>query len=170
MRRRHFVAALPAIALAPLALADTPKVQSLDEVLTWLDRLDQAKAVASSSPWAMPAVFAHLAQSIEMSMDGFPQHKSVLFQSTVGSSAFAWFKWRNAMSHSLSEPIPGAPALPQSGDWAPQALRLRQAVQRFQAHTGSLQPHFAYGALNHNDYALAHVLHIANHQDAIEVS
>ena len=153
-----------------MALADSPKVQTLDEVLLWLDRLDQAKSVASSSAWAMPAVFAHLAQSIEMSMDGFPQHKSAAFQSTVGTAAFAWFKFRGAMSHNLAEPIPGAPVLPQSGEWAPHALRLRQAVQRFQAHTGSLQPHFAYGALSHKDYALAHAMHIANHQDAIEVA
>ena len=151
-------------------MADTPKVQTLDEVLLWLDRLEQAKSVASSSSWAMSAVFAHLAQSIEMSMDGFPEHRGAFFKSTAGSAAFAWFKWRGAMSHGLAEPIPGAPALPQSGEWAPHALRLRQAVQRFQAHTGPLQPHFAYGALGQKDYALAHAMHIANHQDAIEVA
>jgi hypothetical protein len=42
-------------------------------------------------------------------------------------------------------------------------------VQRFQAYTGPLKPHFAYGDLSRSDYALAHVLHIANHQDEIAV-
>lgn len=152
------------------AFADTPKVQSLDDVLHWLDQLESAQRVASSSAWTMPAVFAHMAQSIEMSMDGYPQQRSALFQSTLGSAAFAWFRFRSRMSHDLTEPIPGAPALVQSGEWAPHALRLRQAIQRFAAHTGPLQPHFAYGALDHGQYTMAHVMHIANHQDAIEVS
>lgn len=156
--------------MAGPVLADTPKVQSLDDVLRWLDQLDKAQRVASSSTWAMPAVFAHMAQSIEMSMDGYPVQRSALFQSTLGSAAFAFFKWRGRMSHDLTEPIPGAPALVQSGEWAPQSLRLREAVQRFQAYTGPMQPHFAYGALDHGQYAAAHVMHIANHQDAIEVS
>ena len=47
--------------------------------------------------------------------------------------------------------------------------RLRQAVQRFQAYAGPLRPHFAYGALSRVDFALAHTLHIANHQDEITV-
>ena len=153
--------------MAGSAFADTPKVQSLDEVLRWLDQLDLAPRVASSSTWAMPAVFAHMAQSIEMSMDGYPQQRSALFQSTVGSAAFAYFKFRGRMSHDLAEPIPGAPTLVQSGEWTPHAMRLRHAVQRFQAHTGSLQPHFAYGALDHGQYTAAHVMHIANHQDEI---
>lgn len=71
------------------------------------------------------------------------------------------------MSHSLSEPIPGAPALELGSDWRAGALRLRAAITRFSAHTGPLKPHFAYGALDKADFALAHTLHIANHQDEI---
>jgi hypothetical protein len=151
-------------------MADTPKVQSLDDVLRWLDRLDSASQITSTSAWPMAAVFEHLAQSIDMSMDGFPQPNSALFQFTVGAAAFAVFKLRGQMSHGLTDPIPGAPALPQTTDWQPGVARLRLAVQRFQRHTGALQPHFAYGALNHNDFALAHTFHIANHQDAIVVA
>lgn len=150
-------------------MADTPKVQSLDDVLRWLDRLDRASQVTSANAWTMAAVLEHLAQSIDMSMDGFPQPKSALFQSTVGAAAFTVFKLRGQMSHGLTDPIPGAPALPQATDWKPGVARLRTAVQRFQRHTGALQPHFAYGALNHADFALAHTFHIANHQDGIVV-
>ncbi len=151
-------------------MADTPKVQSLDDVLRWLDRLDHATQVRSTNAWTMRAVLEHLAQSIEMSMDGFPQAKSALFQATVGAAAFAVFGLRGRMSHGLTEPIPGAPALAQLDDWKPGAARLRAAVQRFQAHTGVLQPHFAYGALDRDDFARAHTLHIANHQDDISVA
>lgn len=150
-------------------MADIPKVQSLDDVLRWLDRLERATRVRSTNTWTMRAVLEHLAQSIEMSLDGFPAPKSALFQATAGSAAFAFFKWRGRMSHGLTEPIPGAPLLAQLEDWQPGAARLRAAVTRFQTHTGALQPHFAYGALSRADFALAHAFHVANHQDEIEV-
>jgi len=151
-------------------MADIPKVQSLDDVLRWLDRLERATRVRSTNTWTMRAVLDHLAQSIEMSLDGFPAPKSALFQATAGSAAFAFFKWRGRMSHGLTEPIPGAPQLAQLSDWQPGAARLRAAVTRFQSHTGALQPHFAYGALSRADFALAHAFHVANHQDEIEVA
>ncbi|MDP1657613.1 MAG: DUF1569 domain-containing protein [Hylemonella sp.] len=150
-------------------MADIPKVQSLDDVQRWLDRLERATRVRSTNTWTMRAVLEHLAQSIEMSLDGFPEPKSPLFQATAGSAAFAFFKWRGRMSHGLTEPIPGAPQLAQLEDWQPGAARLRAAVTRFQTHTGALQPHFAYGALSRADFALAHAFHVANHQDEIEV-
>ena len=49
MNRRNFIIAHSAL-LAGVAQADTPKVQSLDEALRWLDRLDKA---ASKAEWAM---------------------------------------------------------------------------------------------------------------------
>ena len=150
-------------------MADTPKVQSLDDVMRWLERLERSARVQSSSTWAISATLEHLAQSVDMSMDGFPQPKGALFQSTLGATAFTLFRLRGRMSHSLTAPIPGAPALPQTADWKPGVVRLRMSVQRFQRHTGALQAHFAYGALSHADYALAHTLHIANHQDDITV-
>lgn len=151
-------------------MADTPKVQTLDDVMRWLDRLERTTQARSTNAWAMSTVLEHMAQSVDMSMDGFPQPKSALFQSTVGAAAFTVFRLRGSMSHGLTEPIPGAPVLPQSPDWKPGVVRLRTAVQRFQRHTGALQPHFAYGALSHADFALAHTLHIANHQDDIMVA
>jgi len=155
-----------------MTMASTPitQVQSLDDALRWLDQVEQAVSVRSGTDWKMLAVFEHLAQSIEFSLDGFPEPKSALFQNTAGSLAFSFFKWRGRMSHGLTEPIPGAPALTQQDAWKPGAQRLRAAIARFQAHTGPLQPHFAYGALSRADYGLAHTFHIANHQDAIVVA
>jgi hypothetical protein len=143
------------------------KVASLDEAFAWLDRLERSGTVRTVGAWPLAAVLDHLAQSVEMSLDGYPQARGAWFQHTVGAAAFAYFKRNGAMRHGLADPIPGAPALSPSQDWRPAAQRLRQAIQRFQRHGGSLRPHFAYGALSRDDFARAHALHIANHQDEI---
>ena len=166
MKRREFV--VSGLALGPgLALAAPAKVSSLADVRMWLDQLEKAPDAKTTGAWPLVAVLEHLAQSIEMSLDGFPQPKSAAFQHTVGAAAFTVFQWRGKMSHGLDEPIPGAPALTTQGDWKLSAIRLRAAVNRFEAHTGPLKPHFAYGALSKPEFTQAHVFHIANHQDAI---
>lgn len=165
--KRRDLLLLP-LAMATLgALADEPKVQSLDEVLRWLEQMERAPRPATTGAWPLVAVFEHLAQSVEMSMDGFPQPRSAMFQSTLGAAAFSFFSWRGRMSHGLDEPIPGAPALTRQGDWKPAAARLRSALLRFDAHQGALKRHFAYGALSKAEFARAHVFHVANHQDEI---
>jgi hypothetical protein len=68
-----------------------------------------AKTV-EGNPWNLSQVLQHLAQSVEFSMRGFPALKGAWFRSTLGSAAFAVFNARGAMSHTLDEPIPGAPA------------------------------------------------------------
>jgi hypothetical protein len=166
MKRRQFLA-IATLLPAGGAMADQPKVETLDEALVWLDRLERAKTAKSTGAWPLAAVLDHLAQSIEMSMDGFPQPKGELFQKTAGSAAFAFFKWRGRMSHGLDEPIPGAPGLGATAEWHPAAKRLRTAIGRFNGYGGPFKPHFAYGALPKGDYALAHTFHIANHQDEI---
>jgi hypothetical protein len=177
MKRRQVIvrlskSLLPAIAAPTLipgaARAQAAdKVSNLSEALRWLDQLQAAPGVKTSGVWPLSVILEHLAQSIEMSLDGFPQPKSPLFQNTLGTAAFTIFKWRGQMSHSLSEPIPGAPMLLPAPNWRPSAKRLQIAVERFLAHKGSLRPHFAYGLLNQSDYAAAHAMHINNHQDEI---
>jgi hypothetical protein len=51
------------------------------------------------------------------------------------------------MTHSLAEPIPGAPDL-GSTELQTAELRLRKSIQDFQQYSGELKPHFAYGDLN----------------------
>ncbi|MGQ0710630.1 MAG: DUF1569 domain-containing protein [Rhodoferax sp.] len=165
MRRRIFFAT-PVLLTMPPALQATETVRTLPEAMLWLDRIERTGA-RSTGLWPLSAVLQHLAQSIEMSMDGFPQPKPPWFQATLGSAAFAVFQWRGRMSHGLAEPIPGAPGLDLAQP-LPQAMqRLRAAITRFEAYQGALRPHFAYGTLGKSDYAQAHILHIANHQDEI---
>jgi Protein of unknown function (DUF1569) len=146
------------------------KVQSLSQALRWLDQLQTAPGVQTTGAWPLSVVLEHLAQSIEMSMDGFPEPKSALFQNTLGTAAFTFFKLRGKMSHSLSEPIPGAPALAPAAAWITASKRLQSAITRFEAHKTALKPHFAYGLLSKSDYALAHTMHIANHQDEVTMN
>jgi Protein of unknown function (DUF1569) len=113
--------------------------------------------------WALAQVLVHLAQSIEYSMAGFPVPKSALFQSTVGSAAFAWFDARGLMTHSLTEPIPGAPSLEPAPPLAAATERLHKALRDFEGFGGTLRPHFAYGALDKPAYTRAHLMHLANH-------
>ena len=166
MKRRTLLQA--PLLLAPLTgWADSPTVGSLPDARRWLDRLAAARGARSTGAWPLPAVLEHLAQSIEMSLDGYPQPRSALFQNTAGAAAFAVFQWRGRMSHGLDEPIPGAPPLALPGDLTASVARLRAAIARFDGHSGALAPHFAYGRLDKAQYARAHTLHIANHQDEI---
>ena len=151
-------------------MANLPTVQTLDDSLRWLDRVDRAASVKTTGAWPLGAVLEHLAQSIEMSMDGFPVPHSPLFQTTAGSAALSWFRWRGRMSHGLAEPIPGVPSLTASADWKPASSRLREAMRRFNAYNGALKPHFPYGQLTKNGFAMAHHMHIVNHQDEIRLS
>jgi hypothetical protein len=174
MLRRRFIAQttaiVAAVGLPTHALSgEITKVQSLSQAMLWLDQLEAAPGIKTSGVWPLSAVLEHLSQSIEMSMDGFAEHKSRLFQNTVGTLAFTAFKLRGKMSHSLSDPIPGAPVLTASAAWRPAANRLRAAITRFNAHSAALKPHFAYGNLSKSDAAVAHTLHIANHQDEIAI-
>ena len=103
-----------------------------------------------------------MAQSVEYSMTGYPLAKPAAFQHTAGRAAFEVFQFTGAMRHSLVEPIPGAPML---SSVEPDAAldRLLAAIDRFDGHRGELRPHFAFGALTHDEFATAHALHIENH-------
>jgi hypothetical protein len=168
MQRRHFLFIAPALA-AGASFADQPKVQSMNGALLWLDRIEKARTVQTTGEWPVIAVLEHLSQSIEMSINGFPQPKSEWFQRSAGTAAFAFFNWRGAMHHDLADPIPGAPALTLEGNWRKASARLRTAIVRFQGYNGALKPHFAYGQLDKTQFARAHSFHVANHQDEIIV-
>jgi len=71
MKRREFLF-VPLVYAGGIAMADLLQVRSLDDSLRWLDRLEAAARVTATGAWPMGAVLEHLAQSIEMSMDGFP--------------------------------------------------------------------------------------------------
>ncbi len=127
-----------------------------------LDLLFNDKIV-QGNPWNLSQVAQHLAQSIEYSMKGYPELKGAWFRHTVGSAAFGVFNTRGQMSHTLDEPIPGAPALDASQALKVSVQRLLDAMEAFTQFNGTLRPHFAYGELTKPQYERAHLMHLANH-------
>ncbi|MBC9251794.1 hypothetical protein A9179_16105 [Pseudomonas alcaligenes] len=125
------------------------------------------RELVSRQGWSPSEVFNHCAQSIDFSIDGYPELKPNWFRHSIGPLAFSVFSARGAMRHPLHEAIPGAGPLLEPATTAAALARLQAAFARFAAHTGELQPHFAYGALSHAEYAQAHVLHLYNHLSLI---
>lgn len=143
-------------------------VPDLDAAFNWLRRLRNADALTSQTAWSVPQVIEHLAQSVEYSIEGYPEAKPEWFRSTVGRLAGAAFQRAGSMRHDLEAPIPGAPALAAT-DLQLACDRLAAALTGFANFSGPLQPHFAYGHLTHQEYLRAHLMHIANHAAKIEI-
>lgn len=168
-RRRWLVMSSAAAAL-PLAACSAAPVQgfaTLTDARKAVDALASGAWRATGS-FDLPQTLHHAAQSVEFSLRGFPEMKSSVFRATVGSAAFAVFNARGAMSHSLAEPIPGAPALAPGQALDVAIARLQIALSDFEAHNGPLAPHFAYGALDKPQYTRAHLMHLANHWQELQ--
>ena len=173
MNRRHFLfatgSALAGGTLAAVALHRSADIPGLPELRTRLDAL-RGKALVSHTAWSPAEVLEHLAQSVEYSLTGYPEAKPAVFQQTVGRAAFEAFQYTGAMRHSLTEPIPGAPALDAALPVDAALDRLLAALTAFEQHAGPIAPHFAFGALSHAEFSAAHVLHIENHLTRLVVS
>jgi len=137
-----------------------------------VERIDKLKleAVETTGTWDVARTFNHLAQSIEFSMQGFPQMKSPLFQKTAGQLAFSVFQARGKMTHDLAETIPGELVDNATVSIVGARNRLLSALNEFESFDGELKPHFAYGSLDKDRYAAAHVMHVNNHLEEFRVS
>jgi len=80
-------------------------------------------------------------------MSTFPEHKPALFKNTVGKLAFDAFSAKRKMTHDLSEAIPGAPLINESGDITYAYQRLKESMIKFKGHSGQLAEHFAYESM-----------------------
>ncbi|WP_414013174.1 DUF1569 domain-containing protein [Limnohabitans sp.] len=168
-RRQVLAVLLRAGAVSSVAGASACAVQeglrfsSLTTAQEWLLKRPTHGILQSATAFSWAQTLNHLAQSIEYSMTGFPESKSQFFQMTAGTLAFKAFAWRGQMTHNLSEPIPGAPAVDPGADPKHSMERLLGAIAAFHSWSGPLKPHFAYGELDKASYDLSHALHIANH-------
>ena len=163
MNRRLAMGTMCATPLVLAACSDSPvkTFPTLASAIKAIESLASGHKLASS--WSLAQMLDHAAQSVEFSLRGFPEMKSGAFRATVGSAAFTWFDSRGAMSHGLDEPIPGAPALAADSTLPAAITRAVKALRDFEAHSGALAPHFAYGALDKSRYTRAHLMHLANH-------
>ena len=171
MNRRHFLlslAAVPAVVVAGIELASRRFTPEPDAVLAKLQSFKGQK-LHSNGSWSPTMVFQHLTQSVMGSVTGYPEHKAAWFSHTIGPLALKVFKTAGAMQHPLDEAIPGMPELDANLSVETALDQLISAIQLFQQST-TLQPHFAYGNLNHSDFMAAHQLHIEQHLTQIGVS
>jgi hypothetical protein len=170
MNRRQFVKACSigtaTVAIAGggiwLAIEKHKGDLSIDASLRLLDALN-SEQITTLGQWNLAQIFTHCAQSVEFSMFGFPEHKSQIFKSTVGSLAFSAFNAKGKMTHNLSEAIPGAQVLDPSANIEQAKQRFKLSMQQFKSHQGELAEHFAYGKLSKADYERAHAMHFNNH-------
>lgn len=148
-----------------LTLAPQPPVAGFSDVARLRAALEDWRAAPPPSPsgaFPLAQMLEHCAQSVDMSIDGYPELRAAWFRASVGPLAYRAFDRMGRMRHRLAEPIPGAPPLVAT-DVRASIDQLEAAFDRFIGWNGPLQPHFAYGVLDHAQYLRAHLMHVANH-------
>lgn len=169
MNRRQFLLAGAGVSVAAAAGLELgsrgfeANWEALIKQLQWL----QNKELTSSGSWNPSQIFQHLAQSVQGSFVGYPEHKAAWFTHSIGPVALKAFKTAGAMFHPLDEEIPGMAQLDATLPTQQALQTLLQALEQF-AQSSSLTPHFAYGVLDHQDYQAAHVMHIRQHLQQIQ--
>lgn len=146
---------------------NAPRDQSHLSLDLMLDKLSKSP-VETLGSWDASRTFHHLAQSVEFSMSGFPEQKPLIFQRTVGKLAYRVFNAGGAMSHGLDEEIPGE-IVTDDGQVQDAMTRFKNVLLTFKEYGSEMKPHFAYGELSKDDYAIAHVLHINNHLEEFKM-
>lgn len=174
-RRRFIIASAGVAGVAAIGTAGwlvMPRSHSdltVASVIQQLQALELDKLTLTGA-WNAYQTFNHMAQSVEYSMTGYPEHKSDIFKSVVGQAAFSVFSSKGMMSHDLAEPIPGAPALQVEGPADIARQRLIDALITFDNFQGKLQQHFAFGTLSKSEYEVAHAMHVYNHFTEFELA
>lgn len=167
MKRRTLLTAGVGLLAGGLALAQGLRLRQIKDQVIATAMADltalQGRSLRATGAWPAGKVFAHLEQSIRCSMQGYPDMKPGWFRHTLGPAALFVFEARGAMSHRLDEPIPGTPILAEDLDVQSTLESLIDSLAAFATFDGPLQPHFAYGELDHGRYVRAHVLHIRQH-------
>ena len=140
------------------------RLQRFDEVLRELAALVAAPPKLVG-PWTLAQAVAHCAQSIELSMTGYPTLRAWPVRAFVGPLVKRRFLSRGEMSHDIIAPIAGAPEI---ADLPLQeaAARLQRAIDAFRGHHGVLAPHLAYGSCSKDEYERLHSMHVADHLSA----
>ncbi|MEM7183207.1 MAG: DUF1569 domain-containing protein [Spirochaetota bacterium] len=145
------------------------RLQSLEETLTALQPFAKDTKYKLAGNWSLNEVFEHCAQSVEYSMTGFPENRSVVIRQTIGKLVKSKFLGQGYMSHNLNDPILGAPALTPAESYQPGLQRLLASIRKFQAFTDELKIHFVFGSATKEEYDKLHAMHIANHLSAIQL-
>jgi len=145
------------------------QLRSWEDVERELSRLERAERVELDGPWSIGTVLAHSAQSIECSVDGYPEHKPAAFKWTIGRMAIWTFLRKGSMSHDVTAPVPGLAEPPDDLSLQDGIARLRAAIHGFETHEGAYAPHLAFGPLSKAHYEQFHAMHLADHLKTLRV-
>src|ERR1700761_9037663 len=127
-------------------MSTTRQLASSAEVLAALDDVERNQPQLDG-PWSLAQVLVHCAQSVELSITGYPSPRGWLVRRVIGPRFMAKFLRQGFLTHDRAAPTPGAPPLGEP-TLAEAVTRLRRAIATFDAHQGPLAPHFAYGAVD----------------------
>ncbi len=144
------------------------QLASSAEVLAALDDVERSQPQLAGA-WSLAQVLVHCAQSVELSITGYPSPRGWLVRRVIGPRFMAKFLRQGFLTHDRAAPIPGAPSLGEPR-LAEAVARLRTAIAAFDAHDGQLAPHFAYGAVDKARYEKLHAMHVADHLAALHTS
>jgi Protein of unknown function (DUF1569) len=141
-----------------MAMGATLKLVTSAEVLAAIEGLDGEL----DGPWSLAQVLVHCAQSVELSITGYPSPRGWVVRRLIGPRFMAKFLRQGFLTHDKAAPIPGAPSLGEP-TLAEGVARLRSAIAAFDAWDGPLAPHFAYGDVDKASYEKLHAMHVADH-------
>jgi len=132
--------------------------------MTLVDRFESLRSsTVEPRGWTLAQAVAHCAQSIEYSMTAYPKLRSGLFRATIGPIVKRKFLRAHRMSHDVLAQVAGAPEISAAITLADACDRAIAAGKAFDAFTGDLAPHLAYGRCSKPEYAELHALHVDDH-------
>ena len=173
MDRRHFVlTGAGAVGLSGLSgcAGELQRFPTLKAAKAAVLELGFGEVRLEHPSWNLSQLLQHLAQSIEFSMQGYPEMRGAVFRALLGNTRLCALQC--ARRH---EPRSGRAdtrrAAAQAAD-LPQGRRgpLLAALNAFEVWGGPLKPHFAYGELDKAQYTRAHLMHLANHWSQLRLA
>lgn len=110
--------------------------------------------------WSLAQVCRHLGSTFHASIDGIKLSGSRLRRFLFGRKFLAW-TFKNGMPKGIT--VDRALNPPLECDVDESIRSLEDAIQRYQAHTGTLKPHPIFGKLPRTDWDRLHLFHCAHH-------
>jgi hypothetical protein len=134
--------------------------RTCNEVAAELDRL-HAGGYEKAGNWELAQVCDHLTYFIQGSLEGFTFRVPWLLKVLFGRLVLRRILSQRRMKAGVFTP---QNPLPQpGGDEAAAAARLKQVLQKLEAHQGELQPSPFFGYLTPQQWRELHLIHCAHH-------
>jgi len=142
------------------------RFESLDDVLRDAEGL-LATGYTKTGSWSLGQVCGHLAAWFRYQMDGYPP-TPLLLRPMFWVARNIVAKWMMKKMFAHGQMKPGMATIPQSvmpadADDAAGVAELRDAVARWKAYTGPLQPSPLFGHCTREQWFKGHLIHCAHH-------